>query len=46
MDAYQLLSPVGEARISQLVGPNYTAVARFQKKNISRKKKVKPGRKK
>lgn len=34
MDAYQLLSQVGEARIAQVVDPNYTVVARFPKKYL------------
>lgn len=34
MDAYQLLSQVGEARIAQVVDPNYTVVAKFPKKYL------------
>ena len=34
MDAYQLLSQVGEVRIAQVVDPNYTIVARFPKKYL------------
>lgn len=34
MDAYQLLSQVGETRVSQVVDPNYTVVARFPKKYL------------
>lgn len=34
MDAYQLLSQVGEARIAQVVDPNYTIVARIPKKYL------------
>ncbi|MCR4395350.1 MAG: acetamidase/formamidase family protein [Candidatus Saccharicenans sp.] len=34
MDAYQLLSQVGEARVAQVVDPNYTVVARFPKKYL------------
>ncbi|MCX8159636.1 MAG: acetamidase/formamidase family protein [Candidatus Saccharicenans sp.] len=34
MDAYQLLSQVGEARIAQVVDPNYTVVARIPKKYL------------
>ncbi len=32
MDAYQLLSQVGKAQVSQAVDPNYTVLARFPKK--------------
>lgn len=34
MDAYQLLSQVGEARIAQVVDPNYTVLARIPKKYL------------
>lgn len=34
MDAYQLLSQAGEARIAQVVDPNYTIVARIPKKYL------------
>lgn len=34
MDAYQLLSQVGEARIAQVVDPNYTIVACIPKKYL------------
>ncbi len=34
MDAYQLLSQAGEARIAQVVDPNYTVVAKFPKKYL------------
>jgi amidase len=32
MDAYQLLSQVGKAQVSQAVDPNYTVLARFPKR--------------
>jgi amidase len=34
MDAYQLLSQVGKAQVSQAVDPNYTVLARFPKKYL------------
>lgn len=34
MDAYQLLSQVGEARVAQVVDPNYTGLACFPKKYL------------
>lgn len=38
MDAYQLLSQVGKAQVSQAVDPNYTVLARFPKKYLPIKK--------
>jgi amidase len=34
LDAYQLLSQVGKAQVSQAVDPNYTVLARFPKKYL------------
>lgn len=37
MDAYQLLSQVGKAQVSQVVDPNYTVLARFPKRFLPAK---------
>ena len=38
MDAFQVVSQVGEVRVANIVDPNYTVVAKFPKKLLPAKR--------